>query len=45
MAVYKRGDVSWYELVFKGERIRDTSHTGNKEATARWGKKYAAKKG
>ena len=32
MAIYKRGDVYWYEFVFKGERIRDSSHTGNKEA-------------
>ncbi len=32
MAIYKRGDVYWYEFVFKGERIRDTAHTGNKEA-------------
>jgi hypothetical protein len=32
MAIYKRGDVYWYEFVFRGERIRDSSHTGNKEA-------------
>lgn len=30
MAVYKRGDVWWYEFVFQGERVRESTHQGNK---------------
>lgn len=30
MSIYKRGGVYWYEFVFKGERIRDTTRQGNK---------------
>ena len=32
MALYKRGDVYWYEFRFKGERIQESAHTGNKDA-------------
>jgi hypothetical protein len=32
MAVYKRGGVYCYEFVFNGERIRDTTKTGNRSA-------------
>jgi integrase len=32
MAIYKRGGVYWYEFIFKGERIRDTTKTGNQNA-------------
>ena len=32
MAIYKRGDVYWYEFRFNGERIQESSQTGNKEA-------------
>ena len=32
MSVYKRGDVYWYEFQFNGERIQESSQTGNKEA-------------
>src|SRR5437870_7201081 len=34
MAVYKRGGVYWYEFVFKGERVRESTHQGNQN-TAR----------
>jgi integrase len=34
MAIYKRGDVYWYEFEFKGERIRESTHQGNQN-TAR----------
>ncbi len=30
MAVYKRGDTYWYEFVFNGERVRDSTKQGNK---------------
>jgi integrase len=30
MAVYKRGDVWWYEFVFNGQRIRHSTKQGNK---------------
>ncbi len=29
MAIYKRGDVYWYEFEFKGDRIRETTKQGN----------------
>lgn len=29
MAVYKGGDTYWYELTFKGERVRESTHQGN----------------
>src|ERR1022692_1930007 len=32
MSIYKRGDVYWYEFRFKGERIQESTHTGNKDA-------------
>jgi integrase len=32
--IYKRGDVYWYEFIFKGERIRESTHQGNQN-TAR----------
>jgi integrase len=32
MAIYKRGDVYWYEFQFKGERIQESAHTSNKDA-------------
>jgi len=32
MAIYKRGDTYWYEFRFNGERIQESSQTGNKEA-------------
>jgi integrase len=32
MAIYKRGDTYWYEFQFNGERIQESSQTGNKEA-------------
>src|SRR5712671_2968451 len=34
MAVYKRGDVYWYEFLFKGERIKESTRQGNQN-TAR----------
>lgn len=30
MAVYKRGDTYWYEFVFNGERVRESTKQGNK---------------
>ena len=30
MAVYKRGGVYWYEFDFKGQRVRESAHIGNK---------------
>lgn len=30
MAVYKRGGVYWYEFNFKGERIRESSHSSSR---------------
>ncbi len=32
MSIYKRGDVYWYEFRFKGERVQESAHTGNKDA-------------
>jgi len=34
MAIFKRGDIYWYEFEFKGERIRESTRQRNKE-TAR----------
>ncbi len=31
MAVYKRGNVYWYEFQFLGQRVRDSAHTSNRE--------------
>ena len=31
MSLSKRGDVYWYEFEFKGQRIRESTHTGNKD--------------
>jgi hypothetical protein len=30
LAVYKRGDLYWYEFEFSGERIRESAKTRNK---------------
>lgn len=35
MAVYKRGGVYWYEFMFRGVRIRETTNSANKEVAAR----------
>jgi len=32
MSLYKRGDVYWYDFRFKGDRIQESTHTGNKDA-------------
>lgn len=32
MSIFKRGKIYWYEFVFKGERIRESTHQYNKEA-------------
>src|SRR5947209_8243711 len=32
MAVYKRGGIYWYKFCFKGECIRESARTSNKEA-------------
>ena len=32
MSLYKRGDIYWYEFRFKGGRIQESAHTGNKDA-------------
>ncbi len=32
MSVFKRGKVYWYEFVFKGERIRKSTHQRNRRA-------------
>jgi integrase len=32
MAIYKRGGVYWYEFVFNGERVRESTNTGNQNA-------------
>src|ERR1022692_353838 len=32
MSLYKRGDVYWYQFQFKGQRIQESTHTGNKDA-------------
>jgi hypothetical protein len=29
MSLYKRGGVYWYDFQFKGERVQESSHTGN----------------
>ena len=30
MAVYKRGDVWWYEFIFAGKRVRESAKTSRK---------------
>ena len=35
MGLFKRGNVWWYEFVFRGQRIRETSNSSNKEIAAR----------
>ncbi len=35
MALYKRGGKWWYEFVFRGQRVRETSNSKNKEVAAR----------
>jgi integrase len=35
MAIYKRGEVYWYEFEFLGQRIRESSHSRNKEVCER----------
>lgn len=35
MAVYKRGGIYWYEFEFGGVRIRETTHSSNKEIAQR----------
>jgi len=30
MAVYKRNAIYWYQFVFKGERVQESTHLGNK---------------
>lgn len=35
MAVYRRGGVLWYEFVFRGQRIRESAHSKNKEVAGR----------
>ncbi|MFT4112400.1 tyrosine-type recombinase/integrase [Silvibacterium sp.] len=35
MAIYKRGDIWWYEFVFQGQRIRESTNTSNKEIAGR----------
>jgi integrase len=35
MAVYKRGGVWWHEFVFRGVRIRESTHSGNKAVAER----------
>ena len=32
MSIHKRGDVYWYEFSFNGERIRESTRTGNDKA-------------
>jgi integrase len=32
MAIYKRGGVYWYEFVFNGNRVRESTNTGNQNA-------------
>ena len=32
MSLYKSGDVYWYQFQFKGQRIQESTHTGNKDA-------------
>jgi integrase len=34
--IYKRGTIWWYEFVFLGQRIRESTNTSNKEAAARF---------
>ena len=31
MAVYKRGSIYWFEFVWKGQRIRQSTKQGNKQ--------------
>src|SRR5271167_185313 len=35
MAIYKRGGKWWYEFVFQGQRIRESSHSPNKAVALR----------
>jgi hypothetical protein len=35
MAIYKRGGVWWYEFVFQGQRIRESSNSDSKSAAVR----------
>src|SRR5262245_20403922 len=32
MSIYKRGEVYWYEVRFKGERIQQSARTSNRDA-------------
>lgn len=34
MSVFKRGKVYWYEFVFKGDRIRESTHQRNRRAAS-----------
>lgn len=35
MGVYKRGSVYWYEFMFRGQRIRESANTANKDLAGR----------
>ncbi len=35
MAIYRRGGIWWYEFEFLGQRIRESSHSGNKALAQR----------
>jgi hypothetical protein len=35
MSLYKRGGVWWYEFVFRGARMRESSHSSNKTVAER----------
>ena len=35
MGIYRRGEFWWYEFVFHGQRIRESTNTSNKEVAAR----------
>ena len=35
MAMYRRGEIWWYEFVFRGQRIRESSYSGNKTVAQR----------
>jgi integrase len=35
MSIYKRGGFYWYEFMFRGVRIRETTNSGNKEVAQR----------
>ena len=32
MALYKRGDVWWFEFVFNGDRVRESTQVSNRRA-------------